>query len=58
MADPNISQSTQQREPVSPEPRPQEPSGETNLSLALKAIFWFLIVPGGVLLLARWLLQP
>lgn len=34
-----------------------ERSGETHLTLAAKAIFWLLLLPVGVLLLVKWVLQ-
>ena len=58
MADYETTHSTQQKEVSSPAPQPVGQSGETGWTTALKSIFWFLIVPGAVLLLVRWFLQP
>ena len=58
MADRETPHSIPQRVASSPEPQPEGQSGETNWSLALKSIFWFIVVPGAVLLLVKWLLQP
>jgi hypothetical protein len=58
MADREALNSTQQRVASSPEPQPERPGGETAWTMALKSLFWFVLVPGGVLWLAKWLLQP
>ena len=45
-------------------PQPEAQSGETNLSLAVKSIFWLILVPAGLLygvkllLQSNWLIQP
>jgi hypothetical protein len=58
MADLKSSHPPPPHEESSPEPHSEGQSGETNLSLALKALFWFILVPAAVVLTAKWLLQP
>ncbi|HEV8713915.1 MAG TPA: hypothetical protein VGX03_13950 [Candidatus Binatia bacterium] len=41
-----------------PPPQSGGQSGETGWSLALKSIFWLIIVPAAVMLLVKWFLQP
>ena len=43
--------------PVSPT-QTGDQGGETHLSLAVKSVFWLILVPAAVLLMAKWLLQP
>ena len=47
---------TPQTTPSTPHP-PQRPSEETGWSMAIKSVFWLLIVPATILLIIRWLLQ-
>lgn len=49
--------STQPQAASAPDAQPQGQGGETSVSMALKAVFWFLILPVGVVLLLKWLLQ-
>jgi len=58
MADHQPPHSIQQREVPFPEPQEPGRSGETGWSMALKSIVWFLVVPGAVMLLVKWFLQP
>lgn len=37
--------------------QPDEHKGETHLTLAAKAIFWLVLLPAGLLLLVKWVLQ-
>lgn len=57
MADSEPSAASQQRATPAPPPPSEEQAGETHLSLAVKSIFWLILLPVGVLLLIRWLLQ-
>lgn len=44
--------------PAPQAPAPQEgQTGETAWTVLLRPLFWFLILPGGVLLLVKWLLE-
>jgi hypothetical protein len=38
-------------------PPPAGDGGETQWSLALKAIFWFILLPIGLVYLVKWLLH-
>jgi hypothetical protein len=58
MKDPETSHSAQQREAPPPEFQLEGQSGETGWSALIKTILWFIIVPGVVLLLTKWFLQP
>jgi hypothetical protein len=58
MADRETPDSTQHRAASPPDRQPVGQDGESNWSLAFKSIFWFIVVPAGVLLLVKWLLQP
>jgi hypothetical protein len=49
--------STQPQAASAPDAQPQGQGGETSLSMALKAVFWFLILPAGVVLMLKWFLQ-
>jgi hypothetical protein len=59
MADADHSAATQQKQrpPSSPTDHPEGQAGETHFSLAVKSIFWLILLPVGILLLVRWLLQ-
>ncbi len=58
MADHQPPRSIPQKEAPSPASQPAGRSGETGWSLALKSIFWLIIVPAAVMLLVKWFLQP
>jgi hypothetical protein len=58
MADHQPPRSLQQKEVPFPASQPAGQSRETGWSLALKSVFWLLIVPAAVMLLVKWFLQP
>ena len=58
MADREIPDSTQHRAASPPDQQPAGQDGESHWTVALKSIFWFIVVPAGVLLLVKWFLQP
>ena len=58
MADHEAPNLEQHRAASPPDPQPAGQNGESNWSLAFKSIFWFIVVPAGVLLLVKWFLQP
>lgn len=45
-----------QQSPPASSPQPAGGGGETQWSLALKAIFWFILLPIGLVYLMKWLL--
>lgn len=51
------SAATRQQPPPPASAKPEGQKGETHLTLAAKAIFWLLLLPVGLLLLVKWLLQ-
>lgn len=48
---------TQQGVVSSPEPQLEEQSTQRGWIILLKALFWFIVAPTGVLLVAKWLIQ-
>ncbi|MCS6926486.1 MAG: hypothetical protein NZ578_11360 [Candidatus Binatia bacterium] len=57
MADRRDPGTTQQHLSSPANAQPDGQSGETHLTLVAKAIFWLLLLPVGLLLLVRWVLQ-
>jgi hypothetical protein len=58
MADSKTSAAMRQESAApSPAAQTEEPRGETHFSLVFKFIFWLILLPAGLLYLAKWLLQ-
>jgi hypothetical protein len=57
MADSKPPNATQHPVASTSEPQLEQQSAGSSWMILLKALFWFIVAPAGVLLLARWIIQ-